>query len=65
MLLINLENIQAEWDYNFQNPKIFYWNKLSIYSSQIEQEAMGLNDSKKDLGWQLGEIFSTIGIAKH
>lgn len=49
----------------FRTQNIFEWNKLSIYSSQIEQEAMDLNDSKEDLGWQLGETFSAIGIAEH
>lgn len=49
----------------FRTQNIFEWNKLSIYSSQIEQEAMDLNDSKEDLGWQLGETLSAIGIAEH
>lgn len=64
MLFINLESTQSK-TIIFKPQKCFIGINFSIYSLQIGQEAMGLNDSKKYVGWQLGEIFPTKGIAEH
>lgn len=53
MLFINLESTQSK-TIIFKIQKYLIGINCFTYSLQIEQEATGLNDSKKDLGWQLG-----------